>query len=96
MDALQAKKKEIEESVLGNVGTLISFRVGPSDAHSIAKELSPKFHEDEVLRIRNYDIYLKLMLDGAPCKPFSGKTLYIGENRESDFQCCSSGAGIKH
>ena len=72
---LHQLEKDIEESILGNVGTLISFRAGPIDARSIAKELFPKFQEDDVMRIRNYDVYLKLMINGSPSKPFSGQIL---------------------
>ena len=72
---LHQLEKDIAEAVLGNAGTLISFRTGPSDARLIAAELLSKFQGEDVMRLRNYDIYLKMMIDGSPSKPFSAQTL---------------------
>ena len=66
---------EIREAVLGNIGTLISFRVGPKDARYIAREFSPVFSIDDIINLPNHHIYLKLLIDGTPSKPFSADTL---------------------
>lgn len=66
---------DIRHAVLGNAGTLISFRVGAEDAAFMSKEFFPKFQMADVLNLPNYDIYLKLMIDGAPSKPFSATTI---------------------
>ena len=65
---------DIRHAVLGNVGTLISFRVGPEDASMLSKEFQPKFEPLGMLNLPNYSIYLKLMIDGSPSKPFSAQT----------------------
>jgi type IV secretory pathway TraG/TraD family ATPase VirD4 len=62
---------DVRHAVLGNAGTLISFRVGPEDAPLLAKEFQPKFDVPDLLNLPNHDIYLKLMIDGAPSIPFS-------------------------
>lgn len=62
-------------AVLGNAGTLISFRLGTYDAQQIAKEFEPTFDRLDLLGLPNHDIYLKLMIDGAPSRPFSATTL---------------------
>lgn len=62
-------------AVLGNVGTLISFRLGPKDAAFLAKEFQPKLDTVDLLNLPNYHIYLKLMIDGTPSRPFSAVTL---------------------
>jgi len=62
---------DIRHAVLGNAGTLISFRVGPEDAAILTKELQSKFGVEDLLNLPNYAIYLKLMIDGTPSKPFS-------------------------
>ena len=64
---------DIRHAVLGNAGTLISFRVGPEDASNLAKEFQPKFDVEDLLNLPNHDIYLKLMIDGTPSKPFSAR-----------------------
>lgn len=66
---------DIREAVIGNAGTLISFRLGASDAGFIARELEPIFAPVDLLNLPNHNIYLKLMIDGAPSKPFSAVTL---------------------
>jgi len=70
---------EVRHAVLGNMGTLISFRLGPEDAPVIAKELEPVFQPLDLLNLPNRDIYLKLMIDGAPSRPFSATTLHPRE-----------------
>lgn len=66
---------EIRHSVLGNAGTLISFRVGAEDAPLLAREFQPTFDVEDLLNLPNRSIYLRLMIDGAPSRPFSAVTL---------------------
>jgi len=66
---------DIKDAVLGNVGTIIAFRLGVEDSRYMAKEFYPKFDFDDIGRLPNYTIYLKLMIDGSPSKAFSADTL---------------------
>lgn len=66
---------EIRHAVLGNVGTFISFRVGPEDASYVAREFQSVFEQDDITNLENYLIYLKLLIDGMPSWPFSALTL---------------------
>ena len=66
---------ETRDAVLGNVGTLVSFRTGPNDARYLSREFCPVFSEADILCIPNFHCYLKLMIDGAPSKPFSASGL---------------------
>lgn len=65
----------VRDAILGNVGTLISFRVGPPDAELLAKEFYPEFTFVDLVCLPNYSIYLKLMVDGKATTPFSAETL---------------------
>jgi TraM recognition site of TraD and TraG len=65
---------DIRHAVLGNAATIISFRVGPEDAFLLAQEFQPKFGVEDLINLPNYDIYLKLMIDGTPSKPFSARS----------------------
>ena len=56
-------------------GTLIAFRLGAYDADMIAREFEPVFTHRDLLNLPNHHIYLKLMIDGAPSRPFSATTL---------------------
>ena len=64
---------EILHAVLGNAGTLISFRVGAEDAPYVAREFFPKFTEEDLINLPNHHFYTRLMIDGAPSLPFSGR-----------------------
>ena len=79
---LQQLSPEIRHAVLGNVGTIITFRVGAEDAPYLAKEFQDEFDQMDLIRLANYRVYIKLMIDGTPSKPFSAATDVPG--RRSD------------
>lgn len=64
----------IKSAVLGNAGTIISFRIGTEDARLMSKEMYPEFDVEDFINLPNYKIYLKLMIDGKPSRPFSAIT----------------------
>ncbi|PIW74745.1 MAG: hypothetical protein CO003_01020 [Candidatus Portnoybacteria bacterium CG_4_8_14_3_um_filter_44_15] len=66
---------KVRDSVFGNVGTMISFRVGAADAEFLEKEFSPEFLIQDLVNLDNYNIYLRMMIDGVSCRPFSATTL---------------------
>ena len=66
---------DVRHAVLGNVGTLIAFRVGAEDAHYLAQEFQPVFGVIDLINLPNRHFYLKLMIDGSPSRPFSARTL---------------------
>jgi len=66
---------EVKNAVLGNVGTIVCFRLGISDARLMEKEFYPEFSASDFTSLPNYSIYLKLMIDGKPSKPFSADTI---------------------
>jgi type IV secretory pathway TraG/TraD family ATPase VirD4 len=68
-------EKEVQQAVIGNVGTKISFRIGHDDARMIANEMKPQFEDVDFMYLPNYHIYLTLMIKGKPCKPFSAVTI---------------------
>ncbi len=68
---------EVRDAILGNAGTIISFRVGPEDARVIANELDPAFEPTDLVNLGNYQICVKLMINGAPSTAFSGETIQI-------------------
>lgn len=71
--------REIQDAIFGNIGTIISFCVGYRDAEVLAKELVPVFEPIDLINLPNYSIYVKLMIDGVPSKPFSATTLSPAE-----------------
>lgn len=67
--------ERIRSAIFGNVGTLISFRVGAKDAEYLAREFYSIFREEDLINLPKYSMYLKLMIDGASSKPFSAITM---------------------
>ena len=65
----------LQSAVFGNVGTIISFRVGGADAEVVAQEFYPTFHQADLMSLPNYRMCVKLLVDGKPTDPFSAETL---------------------
>jgi hypothetical protein len=72
---LNQLEPDVRHAVLGNAGSIISFRVGVEDAPYLVREFHERFAEIDLLQLPNYRIYLKLMIHGTPSKPFSAVTL---------------------
>lgn len=66
---------KVRDAVFGNVGTMITFRVGATDAEFLEKEYEPEFTMNDLIGLPNHHIYLKLMVDGVTSRPFSAVTL---------------------
>lgn len=68
-------EEEVSDAIFGNVGTLITFRVGAADAEFLEKEYEPIFMMNDLVNLGKYNIYLKLMIDGVAGDAFSATTL---------------------
>jgi len=72
---LDENESKVRGAVFGNVGTIVSFRVGAEDAEFLEKEFAPEFVALDFVNLGKYSIYIKLMIDGIAGKPFSAQTL---------------------
>ena len=75
--------ERIRAAIFGNIGTIISFRIGAEDAKYLAQEFAPVFNETDLINLPNFHIYLKLMIDGITSQPFSAATLKLREMNTS-------------
>ncbi len=75
----------IKEAVFGNVGTIITFKVGSEDAEFLKKEFSPVFNEYDLINVEKYTAYVKLLIDNATSRPFSMKTLPLPTEKRDDM-----------
>lgn len=75
---------EIKDAVFGNVGTMITFKIGTEDAEFLVKEFSPVFNAYDLINIDKGTAYIKLLVDNSPSRPFSMKTIWplVGIKRE--------------
>ncbi len=72
---IEQMPESVAAAVFGNVGTIISFRVGATDAEVLEKQFAPVFSAEDIVNLGKFQIYLSLMIDGIGSKPFSANTL---------------------
>lgn len=67
--------EEIRDAVFGNMGTIVSFRVGQNDVESLTRYFQPLFDGDDLLRVPNYNTIVRTLIGGVPTQPFSMATI---------------------
>ena len=67
--------EKVRDAIFGNVGSLVSFRVGPEDAEFLEKYFVPEFSKEDLMNLPNFHFYIKLMIDGNLSKGFSGMNI---------------------
>ena len=72
---IEQMSDEVRAAVFGNVGTMVTFRVGAYDAEVLEKEFAPQFTAQDLVNLGQFQVYLKLMIDGVSSHPFSATTL---------------------
>ncbi|GIW68428.1 MAG: hypothetical protein KatS3mg099_376 [Candidatus Parcubacteria bacterium] len=72
---IEQMEEEIRAAVFGNVGTMITFRVGAYDAEILEREFGPKITAQDLVNLGFAEIYIRLMVDGITLQPFSAQTL---------------------
>ncbi len=72
---VEQMEEDIRNAVFGNVGTTITFRVGPFDAETLETMYKPTFLADDIINLGFAQIYLTLMIDGIGSAPFSARTI---------------------
>jgi len=64
-------EEEVKNAVFGNVGTLISFRIGVTDASYVQREFQPIFSESDLINVERFHAYMKTIVNNEPVSPFS-------------------------
>ena len=72
---IEQMPEEVRNAVFGNVGTMITFRVGATDAEHLEKEFSPVFLAQDIVNLGRFQMYLRLMIDSVGSQPFSAMGL---------------------
>jgi len=65
----------VRDAIFGNVGTLVTFKIGAMDSEVLEKEFEPTFYANDLANLAKYNLYLKLMIDGVAANPFSATSL---------------------
>ena len=83
---IEQMEEEVRDAVFGNVGTMVTFRVGAYDAEILEKEFAPQFTLEDLVNLGRFQVYLKLMIDGVSSPPFSAVTLPSIARSPVDFK----------
>jgi hypothetical protein len=67
--------QEIRDAVFGNMGTIVTFRIGQNDVESLSNYFQPTFDGNDLLRVPNYNTIARTLIGGVPTQPFSMSTL---------------------
>jgi len=70
----QVKDPRIMQSIFGNVGTLICFRLGQADAELIEREMFPVFTRSDLISLPNWHAYMATLINGQTVRPFNVQT----------------------
>lgn len=68
---------KVHQAVLGNVGSVITFRVGGEDAVKLKPEFAPIFEVKDLINLAVGEFYIKMTIDGESYDPFSAETLRV-------------------
>ena len=82
---IEQMDETVRAAVFGNVGTMVTFRVGAADAEILEKEFAPVFVIEDLVNLGFAQIYLKLMIDGLTSPPFSATTLVPIPHPETSY-----------
>jgi len=63
--------EEVKNAVFGNVGSIVSFRIGVPDANFLQHEFAPIFNEIDLTNIEKFHVYIKTIVRNEPVPPFS-------------------------
>ncbi|WP_046756462.1 type IV secretory system conjugative DNA transfer family protein [Kordia jejudonensis] len=76
---LHQLQTDIKNAVLGNIGTIICFKLGQADAKYMAQEFYPIFQTSDFTNLEHFHIYLKLLINGKSPQAFSAKTITVND-----------------
>lgn len=74
--------EKIRDAVFGNVGSIVTFRVGAQDAEFLIKQFEPVFSQNDLVNIDNFNAYAKILINGQTAKPFNIKTIPAAKGSE--------------
>ena len=64
-------EEDVKNAIFGNVGTIVSFRIGVTDANYLQHEFTPVFNETDLINVERFHAYAKTIVSNEPVPPFS-------------------------
>lgn len=95
---IEQMPEKVKEAVFGNIGTLVCFGVGPTDAYFLEKEFAPTFLAMDLINLGRFEMYLKLQINDSSSQPFSARSLapYTNTTGQKDKAIDASRAKYSH
>ncbi|MBX4192461.1 TraM recognition domain-containing protein [Candidatus Parcubacteria bacterium] len=78
--------EEIRDAVFGNVGSLCVFRIGADDAEFLEKQFTPQFTAQDLMRVDNFNAFVRLLVGGKPALPFNIETLPFEKSQVGNIE----------
>lgn len=88
--------EKIRQAVFGNVGSMVSFRVGVEDAEVLVKQFEPVFDKNDLINIDNFNAYIKLIVNGQTAPPFNIKIYPPSAGEEKESQSLRQLSSLKY
>jgi len=89
-------KQEIRDAVLGNVGTMGSFRIGAEDAENLEKQFSPAFSKYDLVNLDNFNLIVKMMINGKVSTPFKMQLMPFHQGKKEIVEPIKKIAKLKY
>src|SRR3989339_227170 len=77
--------EEVRSAIFGNAGTMLSFIIGAEDTPFMAREFGERFTEKDLLSLGNYQVIIKMAIEGLTCSPFLAQSLPLPDNRNQNM-----------
>ncbi len=90
------KDSKIKDAVFGNVGTMMSFKVGAEDAEYFEKEYAPILSQQDIIGVANYKAYIKLNINNTTSRPFSLETIWDPSGNNKIAEIIKEYSRLKH
>jgi hypothetical protein len=86
----------VRKTVFGNVGSMVSFRVGAEDAQILAGEYNPVFRERDIINLGVREFYVKMSVNGELREAFSGRTMDAPKIEKDNTQAVIAASRAKY
>lgn len=86
----------VRDAIFGNVGTIVSFRVGVDDAETLAQQFAPSVSEYDLINLERFHAYVRLLIDNSASKPFTLKTLAPATGNPAIAQQIKAASRLKY
>jgi hypothetical protein len=70
-DALTKSSLNLKDAIFGNVGTMMTYKIGPEDAEMMGKQFAPVYSDQDFVNMDKFKAAIKLSVDGQPTPGFS-------------------------